>query len=1391
MVTSFQKYRNTRKGFLTDCLHDTTPIGSIVPNFKAGENSHDHNFINNNLNSHKHGETTGDAYVNGDDPAYTHDGYLYCDGTEYNISDFPALYEVIGNDYGGTPSIGIDITNGGTGYDNDSVLLIDAPPTGGSQIEASIQNTTGGVIDKILLTNIGSGYTSAPTVQVKGGKVATYTHNAASNVNRTQGVYTVEPSGGTGSGVKFKVTVTSTGATSFELLNPGHSYTANDSIPILDSDLGGGGAPNVTTTVTSVTGATGTGATFVVRLNSTGSVQPISKANVIENWGDLNMGTFKVPDTIARKIVGNGPVFGPNSPNIGNSQLGVGNTGGGWYLNKTLQDDYFSLGRIVTTDYDKVVEFTSCDLIGSHTIELTIDETDLDGPPAHDHDIYSTIPTDDEQTADTSGDRYLVGYRPTNAKVSGWRPTGDEIKLTHTHGLLRRPLSSPTVATYDVLDYRGGASGIGTLQDPLTTDGGTITDPAELKYLASGGAGAGSYQWVAAIPPSLHYTIVTGDKIGGRKEATGSQPIVTWSTLAERSSPGTITTNLPSGTINEFRFTMHGAAGSGAAGEFDGNDGENTSFYFDSGSTVKVVANGGKGGEKATQSTGGDGGDAGTVSSQGSYSISGTNAFPGGDGAGGRQWLSDVPNNPQSGGTAGIAVYNSGSSASPGVNVQVGSTSGPQTFTPNASNGVFDFSSVINATSVSFTIHGGRGGDSSGSAGTAYGANGATLNIQLKSSQLANFTAAQWKVRPGGSANYQAGGSSPLGTSSQNGGTGGQGKGSGGQPLSHGGGGGSSTLLLRNNDLVAGAGGGGGAGAYGYDGGIGQNGLPPPVGVGGFSSIDSGQGGYGGRAECVGGGGGGGGAGVVGNGQTFPPANETNGGGIGGIGGGPGGTGDHQGGAAGKTGCSSWDTDYFGSGTANYSESQVGYGSATVEYNQSYWTGGGGGGGAGGVVFNASVSYINAGNPSSFTTVIGQGGAASNSPNASNTQGNSNAGGNGYVKLEAGIITGYTNPTVTISNGLIIDSASKDDDEFDIMLMNDGTGVGDGAGDFKLPTTQAPRVVFRGGGLPDGSTNHAQATVTIGNGKITGVNLVNGGTGYTEAPVVHIIDGCCGGAIGTATINANSGAVIGITVNSNDTIKYTRFVKFGNPTIGSASGANGIGRWIVLKPRDTTNVDIFSIVAARGNTKNGGNNSLTVLDAYYQKTGQTNWNLIGSIISPTTARTTDPLSNCDRTEANRLIPSVDTSTASGNYDGDSGATKWYTHSIELPADARGIDTKIMLKQPLPSPNSSNTTAQDKSHFGIAEFIYWKPKTQTLEFVQSAGEISKPAVDSLKYTIEGNTTSAATYSSGISPSQATVTLKSTTKIEPQAQIDPDKNIPLVHTYRTAKYLIKSF
>ena len=58
-------------------------------------------------------------------------------------------------------------------------------------------------------------------------------------------------------------------------------------------------------------------------------------------------------------------------------------------------------------------------------------------------------------------------------------------------------------------------------------------------------------------------------------------------------------------------------------------------------------------------------------------------------------------------------------------------------------------------------------------------------------------------------------------------------------------------------------------------------------------------------------------------------------------------------------------------------------------------------------------------------------------------------------------------------------------------------------------------------------------------------------------------------------------------------------------------------------------------------------------------------------------------------------------------------------------------------------------------------------------------------------IRDRTGSAVTYSSGMQAEDATVTLKSTTKIEPIASIDPDKDIPLIHTYKTCKYLIKAF
>ena len=110
---------------------------------------------------------------------------------------------------------------------------------------------------------------------------------------------------------------------------------------------------------------------------------------------------------------------------------------------------------------------------------------------------------------------------------------------------------------------------------------------------------------------------------------------------------------------------------------------------------------------------------------------------------------------------------------------------------------------------------------------------------------------------------------------------------------------------------------------------------------------------------------------------------------------------------------------------------------------------------------------------------------------------------------------------------------------------------------------------------------------------------------------------------------------------------------------------------------------------------------------------------------------------------------------------------------------------------MPNPSGSNDTDQDKQHYGICEFIFWRPKTSGLVFVANAGAVSKPAVDELTYTIQGETGPSVTYSSGLTAGDATITLKRTTKIEPVASIDPDKHIPLIHTYKTCKYLIKAY
>lgn len=1267
-----QSYRNSRTGFLTDLLVDTTPIGAIVPNLKSGQNSYDHSYIRYNATAYPAlTDTTGNAYQQGDDPAYTHDGYLYCDGSEYNIADYPALFEVIGNDYGGRSSSGIDVVNAG------------------------------------------SGYTSAPTVTIGPPSAA-------------QGVQAL---------AQANIDVQSGTVKSIDVVNAGQGYDPNN-------------LPSV-----SITGGGGTGATATIRI-ANGTIEGINKFNVMENWGDPYLGTFAVPDTIAKKIVGNSSVYGSNSPNVGNSTLGVGTTGGGWYFDKTLQDDYFSLGRITTTGYDQVVETTAVDIIGSQTVTVTMRETKLTGVFQHNHTVYHSIPGQNIYISEASGDRYLQDYRLGSGRMARWFPTTGQV-FTHKHGLLRQPNTDNTVATYDVFDYSGGAGGNGTIKDPTVP----VSDQY---YLASGEQGAGTYEFQTFIPNPESKIFTGASTIGGRTVNTGGTPIYDFTqewTFTNPGGPYTINLgNITGGTPDNLIIELVGGGGAGAAGTAGGGSGGNSIVKVGDGSKLWITAGGGGGGGPTSGLNGGAGGSGGTVGNAGSENFPGYAGIDGGPGQNGVQGngfpANLYPNNPNGGGYGSVTVFDPLGNSTAGINVFVGGQSGTYNQTING-DGNFNLTSVGNPISATFVLKGGSGG---GARGGYSGHNGAYVSLQLDSGQLSTMKNYVWSVKSGGNGgNGNAGNSPPGGGSASHSGRGGAG-GEGHQDAD-GGAGGASTTLQRGSLIVAGAGGGGGAGATGYDGGAGTNGSGPPVGLQATTSaLGAGAGGTGGRYGCIGGGGGGGGGGVARNGLTF--GGSGNGGASGGPGGGPGADGGHGGGGGGLSGVSSYRSDYFSSGSLGDAGGS-GYGSISVTYNDDYWTPGGGGGGTAGA-FQGSIEWSKLDDPSAAQVWVGAGGSGASM--GGQTTGSTSSGGNGYARVGLGKIIGYEGGFTSTTVGDVIAEGSQDANVWDVNIYGNGDGTGS-AGNFKLPSSQVPTVYIVGDGTG------ATASATVAGGRVAALNLTSPGGGYTEVPYVYVMNGVGSVAVGAATIDPAAGTVSTLQLIPGTSQVYTNYVKFGG------SSASNPTRFVITVPFDCEDAQYFSIKCCRGNGVNGGNVPEEVLRAYYRLEGTTTWVLLDTIVNPNATRT-DPVIGD--------VPAI-----SQAWDGASGDTKWYTYSVPLPTQAKAQNVQFKIEQPRATANASNDNDQDTDHYGIAEFIVWNEKVTELVFVESPGAISKPLVDSLSYTIQGETGPGITYSSGLGASDATLTLKSTTKIEPQGLIDPDYNIPLVHPYRLAKYLIKAF
>ena len=1315
-----QSYRNTRRGFYTDCYQDTTPVGSIVSNFKSGANTYDHSFVNKATNLHKLEDFSGNAYSGGDDPAYTHDGYLYCDGSEYNIKDFPQLYEILGVHYGGRASSGIDIINGGSGYTTSSSVSISAPPAGGTQATAIVKEVDGsGSIISVDILNPGSGYVTTPTVTVSGGSSAT----------------------------------------------------------------------------------------FSVRLGSGGVIQNITTGNVMEFWGEQYLGTFRVPDTVTKKIVGNGPVFGQNSPTIGNISMAVGATGGAWYLDKNQQDPLFSLGRITTTGYDNVVETVGCTIVGSQKVTVTMQKKKLPSIFQHSHTVLHSIPGVQTWSGKSHGDRYLQGYQSSNGRVSRWYPSTGTV-LEHSHALLRQPITNNTIATYDFMDYKGGDSNVGAVKNIPDVSGATGAEykpqpgfTSEIQYddqyyLASGASNSGSFEFQTAIQNPTLLSFTSSSEIGGRNITTGGVPIYDFTQEFEYTTPGNYSIPISSitGSPDKLIYTLVGGGGSGAAGNIGGNDGENSTLTVGSG--LVLIAGGGDGGGAASGTTGGIGGLGGQAVETGTL----TNVIIASSGIGGQQGDNDefaevdFPSNPGGGGAGGPGVGNTGTGGgSDGDRILLGGLSGTYN-TTLTSDGTFTGLPINGLTTVNFELRGGMGGDgvSKGTSTTENnkGGYGARVTLELAQSQLSSFLSAPspgWNVVIGSGANNRNGGTNAL---FANGGFGGL-----GASNRHGGGGGACTILRRGTQIVAGAGGGGGGGADGGEGdpntgAPGQAGGAYPGGAGLYTGlqsssgvISSGSGGIGGEYGCVGGGGGAGGGGVSSGGTLGGGSGYGGGGAPGGPGGTPGGWGGHQGGVGGQQGVSEYSTTYFSSGNLSTHTDTNGSVNLTATFNANKWTAAGGGGGSG-AQWSGDVDWSNIGSPSTINITVGSGGNGASA--TGNNAGSTSDGDDGYVKVGVGTIIGYTGGTTGTTTGDVVESGSQSATIFDISIKSSGSGTGNG-GNFKLPTTQVPTVLFRGGGKSnDGTTSptgynqtntgHATATATVTSGVVTGVTLgttAGTNTGYTEQPYVYILHGAGAGSYITSTFSNVS--VTGLTLAGTSTA-YTNFLLFGG-----AGVSTNRDRFAVIKAQDTTAVNYVGIKACRGNGLNGGDVPEEGLKVEYQLAGSANWVYIDTIISPSASRT-DPLSGM-------VVPACGVGES---HDGTSGNTLWYTYAVAMPNAARAPGTKIRLYQERSEQGGQDhSSGGEYDHYGICEIIYFREKTTTLVFVPSSGSIKRNTVDFLDYNVQGEQGPGITYSSGMGCSDATMTLKSTTKIEPQATIEPDYAVPLITPYVTCKYLIKAF
>ena len=996
-VSSPPTYRNTRTNFYTDKASDNSPVGSIISTFKAITGVYDNSYIP----LDPYNVLPGNSNTP-NNPEHQYPGYLYCDGSEYNISDFPVLYSIIGNDYGGESRRGITIVDGGSGYAAGTTITFDAAPTGGSTIEGSL-TIDNGVVIAVNITESGAGYLTEPSFTIAnagGGTGLDLEINIGAGAVRGINVDNVfEHWGESRSLGTFKVPDLKTR----KVVGYGNVYgSGSPSIGLLTLGAGGNNG-NIKQGGSWYFDKASQAGYF-----SLGSITTTGYENITDSISTRVIGSQKVSITMDPRRLTRVPehshfVYHTTTQQTITWPSGFGNDDrylANYEDYNTRSDRWSPVGGI---QYEHK-HGLSKNVMQSRQV-ATYDVFDWNVGAEGTGSIKFSDPVDGDfyfASGDLGAGTWEEQTYVPNTLFKIFTDTDD------IGGRTRILEGDPIISYSQELEYTG------------STNVSFPNNWAVMQVTIAGGGGSGSNgQQSGADGNDTNVKVTAGTGSSGillDVTAGGGQGGGKTTNYTSAGSAGAIT---KSGTkINDIligtELTFNGTAGqqgSGPNGTYPG------STYPQSNPPNQA-------------GTGGPASVAGDMTVGVGGGTDGIHTFIGTSGSANNTY----PFTPQGGSLQSL-------------NLVTTSEFKLIRFTIKGAAGQVSQSVHFNSTGYNGLVGG-------------QGSPGAVMTLEVNDPGDQTAYAFQIFVGDMGTSFSGPAGDYHAGSSQGYGGTGGTGYSNGTGGLGgdgaedDGGGGGGISAVLLNSQLVAGAGGGGGGGgmqnssSYPYNGGNGQ-GMKQGVAiyVSGPSNLFTGGGKRGGNYGCVGGGGGGGGGGCS--------TSTSGGGGTGGVGGdagnpgGSAGDGGHQGGEGGFTGQSAYSNSTFN--FINCSLSNTGAGSVTVytEEDDSAWSPGGGGGGSGALISFTVYKEDLTGASSVALTM--------NSSVASGPTGVDDADAP-YAKIGFGEITGWKNEQSITTNGDIVIKASEG-----IELYASGSGSGDGGG-FALPVTQVPTVEFVGGG---------------------------------------------------------------------------------------------------------------------------------------------------------------------------------------------------------------------------------------------------------------------------------------------------------------------------------------